>query len=220
MEAAAHAEMLVLPPVLRYARTLLAQESTSAATLETPVLAELMARYAGGDIAAFDALYAALTPRLFGYLFRLIGDRAAAEDALQQTFIRLHEARFAYVRGADPAPWLFTIAHRVALDELRRRKRARVRLAHEGERLPDPRAEIDGSQAGAMPDAPDERIQVTIELLQKLPEQQRAALVLTKLEGRSLAEAAAISGTTPTAIKLRAHRAYVRLRELTRKVAP
>ena len=217
MELAIQARMLVLSPMLGYASALLAHESASAGTHDEPALARLMERYAAGDASAFDALYAALSPRLFGYLLRLIGDRAAAEDALQQTFIRLHEARGAYVRGADPAPWLFTIAHRVALDELRRRKRARVRLAHEGERLPDPRAEMDGSKEGAAPDAPDERIQVTLELLQKLPEQQRAALVLTKLEGRSLAEAAAISGTTTTAIKLRAHRAYVRLRELMGK---
>jgi RNA polymerase sigma-70 factor, ECF subfamily len=219
VELAIQARVLVLPPTLGYAPALLAHESASAGTDDQPALAALMERYAAGDATAFDALYAALSPRLFGYLLRLIGDRAAAEDALQQTFIRLHEARGAYVRGADPAPWLFTIAHRVALDELRRRKRARVRLAHEGERLPDPRAEMDGSREGAAPEAPDERIQVTLELLQKLPEQQRAALVLTKLEGRSLAEAAAISGTTSTAIKLRAHRAYVRLRELLGKTS-
>jgi len=175
-------------------------------------LRQAMERYAAGDVAAFHTLYRSLSPRLLGYLAGLLGDRAAAEDALQQTFIRLHEARDTYVHGADPAPWIFTIAHRLALDELRRRKRTRVRLAGVEERLPEPRAELDGSKEGTA-DVPDERIEVTLALVQQLPEAQRAAIMLTKVEGRSLAEAAAITGTTVSAIKLRAHRAYVTLRK-------
>ena len=179
-------------------------------------LADAMARYAAGDAGAFDVLYRALAPRLLGYLNGLLGDRAAAEDALQQTFVRVHEARAAYVEGADPAPWIFTIGHRVALDELRRKKRARVRLAHTGERLPEPAADLDGTAAGSTR-VPDERLQVTLASVATLPESQRAALLLTKVEGRSVAEAAAICGTTAGAVKLRAHRAYVSLRKLLGK---
>src|SRR5881394_3636739 len=80
-------------------------------------MAALMARYCGGDIAAFHALYAALAPRILGYLTGLAGDRATAEDLVQQTFMKLHEARSAYVKGANPVPWLYTIAHRTCLDE-------------------------------------------------------------------------------------------------------
>lgn len=179
---------------------------------EIASMRQAMERYAGGDVAAFHTLYRAISPRLLGYLAGLLGDRAAAEDALQQTFIRLHEARSSYVQGADPAPWIFTIGHRLALDELRRRKRARVRLAGAEERLPEPRADLDGSKEGSV-DVPDERIEVTLALVQQLPLAQRAAIMLTKVEGRSLAEAAAITGTTVSAIKLRAHRAYVTLRK-------
>jgi RNA polymerase sigma-70 factor (ECF subfamily) len=176
----------------------------------------LMERYAGGDAEAFHALYKSISPRLFGYLSGLLGERVAAEDVLQLTFIRLHEARDQYVRGADPAPWIFTIGHRLALDELRRRKRARVRLAAESP--PEAHAELDGSQEGSA-EQPDERIAVTLALLQQLPESQRTAILLTKVEGRSLAEAAEITGATVSAIKLRAHRAYVTLRKLLGKGA-
>ena len=187
---------------------------------EEPVaLAEQMARYAAGDANAFHLLYRTLSPRLFGYLVGLLTDRAAAEDVLQQTFIRVHEARASYVAGADPAPWIFTIGHRLALDELRRRKRTKVRLAAAEERLPEPPADLDGSRAGSH-DEPDERIEVTLGLLEQLPEAQRAAILLTKVEGRSLAEAAAITGTTVGAMKVRAHRAYVMLRKLVGKVKP
>ncbi|MCU1276778.1 MAG: polymerase, sigma-24 subunit, subfamily, partial [bacterium] len=53
--------------------------------------------------------------------------------------------------------------------------------------------------------------------LEQLPAAQRQALLLTKVEGLSQAEAAARAGTTPGAIKLRAHRAYVALRKLVRR---
>ena len=78
---------------------------------------DLMARYCDGDEAAFRALYTQAAPRLLGYLKRLTGDTAGAEDLLQHTFLKLHNARGSYVRGADPMKWLFTIAHRTFLDE-------------------------------------------------------------------------------------------------------
>jgi RNA polymerase sigma-70 factor (ECF subfamily) len=179
--------------------------------------AALMARYCDGDAAAFSQLYARVAPRLLGYLMGLIGERAAAEDLLQLTFLKLHEARPAYVRGADPVPWLYTIAHRTFLDEARRRKRARVRLADEGPAPVEPRADISGAREGS--EAPGDGAvspltQATLAALSRLPANQREALVLTKLHGRSHAEAAAITGATPAAIKLRAHRAYVALRRI------
>lgn len=204
---------------VRYPAWRMGVEEESRARASVPSAEDLpawMERYAAGDPAAFPAIYRALAPRVFGYLMGLVGDRAAAEDVLQQTFIRLHEARGQYVRGADPAPWIFTIAHRLALDELRKRRRARVRLAHGEEKLPEPRADLEGRREGTA-EVRDERIDVTLSLLDQLPASQRAALLLTKVEGRSIAEAAQISGTTATAIKLRAHRAYVTLRNLLGK---
>ncbi|HUS64986.1 MAG TPA: RNA polymerase sigma factor [Kofleriaceae bacterium] len=174
----------------------------------------LMRRYCEGDAAAFNALYASLAPRLLGYLIGLIGEKATAEDLLQQTFIKLHEARSVYVRGADPVPWLYTIAHRTCLDELRRRKRARVRVTHEGEVVAEPRADLLGHAEGERSEEGDALSAVTRAALDQLPHNQREALVLTKVQGRSLREAAAITGSTPGAIKLRAHRAYVTLRAL------
>jgi len=179
--------------------------------------AELMARYCDGDRAAFDALYLEVAPRLLGFLQKLVGDRALAEDVLQETLLKLHEARALYVRGADPVPWMFTIARHTALDELRRRKRARVRLVTDEERAPpEPRAELSG--APELPRGSDDPAGAeALAALDSLPDAQRQALLLTKVEGLSQAEAAARAGTTPGAIKLRAHRAYVALRKLVRR---
>src|SRR5262249_25139357 len=108
-------------------------------------MAALMVRYCGGEVAAFHELYAALAPRILGYLTGLCGDRATAEDLLQQTFMKLHEARSAYVKGANPVPWLYTIAHRTCLDEIRRRKRARVRVSTDGNLPYEPSVGITGA---------------------------------------------------------------------------
>jgi len=182
-----------------------------------------MGRYCAGDAAAFQALYALLAPRLLGYLFGLLRDRAAAEDTLQLTFLKLHEARGAYVAGANPIPWMYTIAHRTALDELRKRKRARVRLTNDGALPAEPAAHVTGVPAEAQQDEdgrPDaDAARGALAALDHLPENQREALLLTKVHGRSTAEAARIAGTTPGAIKQRAHRAYLTLRKVLGKSA-
>src|SRR5687767_896142 len=90
---------------------------------------DLMQRYCDGDASAFRELYALVAPRLLGYLLRMARERALADDLLQQTFLKVHRARAGYVRGADPLPWIYSIAHRTFLDEARKHQRAVVRVA-------------------------------------------------------------------------------------------
>jgi RNA polymerase sigma-70 factor (ECF subfamily) len=167
----------------------------------------LMERYCDGDAGAFRALYALLAPRLFGYLLHMARDRAVADDLLQQTFMKVHRARAAYVRGADPLPWIYAIAHRTFLDEIRRQKRATAKVDADkdlGELPAEPPEE---------PRHDPELAKAALAALDTLPAQQREAVVLTKLDGKSIAEAAEIAGTTPGAMKVRAHRGYVALRK-------
>ncbi len=182
----------------------------------TAEAATLMLRYCDGDPAAFRDLYALLAPRLLGYLARMTRDRAVAEDLLQHTFLKVHRARAAYVRGADPVPWIYSIAHRTFLDEARRQKRAIARVDREGE-IPEVAAAITGQERTSAEDAAPrhdpELARAALAALDELPAQQREAVVLTKLDGKSIAEAAAIAGTTPGAMKVRAHRGYVALRK-------
>ncbi len=176
--------------------------------------AEVMTRYCAGEPHAFHRLYALLAPRILAYLRGLIGEKAAAEDLLQQTFLKVHEARSTYVRGANPIPWVYTIAHRTCLDEIRRRKRSRVRLTKDGTLAAEPAADLTGGAAESRTEPADrDAASAAMAALEHLPGNQREALILTKVHGRSHAEAAMITGTTPGAIKLRAHRAYVSLRQ-------
>lgn len=174
---------------------------------------ELMARYCDGDATAFRALYALVAPKLFGYLVKLARQRALADDILQQTFMKVHRARGAYIRGADPVPWIYAIAHRTFIDETRKTKRAVVRVGDDDE-LPEVRAGLDGISDERRDEPIDsELVKAALDALQTLPEGQRQAVVLTKLEGKSVAEAAEIAGTTVGAMKVRAHRGYEVLRK-------
>jgi RNA polymerase sigma-70 factor (ECF subfamily) len=176
---------------------------------------DLMARYCDGDASAFRELYALVAPRLLGYLLKMTRQRARADDLLQQTFMKVHRARGAYVRGADPLPWIYAIAHRTFLDDARRDKRAIVKVG-DGDVLPEQRADLGGEADGTRdePRADPELVQATLDALAALPAQQREAVVLTKLDGKSVAEAAEIAGTTTGAMKVRAHRGYEALRRL------
>src|SRR2546425_484262 len=83
----------------------------------------LMAAYVAGDGRAFEKLFAMLAPRIHAFFMRSFADHSLADDLLQVTFLRARGA------GADsrPAlplrPWLYAIAARVRLDELRRKYR-------------------------------------------------------------------------------------------------
>ncbi|HUQ07843.1 MAG TPA: RNA polymerase sigma factor [Kofleriaceae bacterium] len=174
----------------------------------------LMQMYCDGDANAFRQLYALIAPRVHGYLLRMVRERAAADDLVQLTFLKVHRARAAYVRGADPVPWIFAIAHRTFLDDVRGKQRARVRVTDDGE-TPEAVADITGAAdgAGIEGDGTKELTAATLAALQMLPPAQREAVVLTKLSGKSIAEAAEIAGTTPGAMKVRVHRGYEALRK-------
>src|SRR5512146_3557430 len=143
---------------------------------------ELMQRYQAGDAHAFRELYALVAPRLLGYLSKLTRGRAVADDLLQQTFLKIHRARAAYVPGADPIPWFYAIAHRTFIDEARRTKRAVVRTAA-GDDVPEIPAGITGESDDRRdePRVDPELARAALESLGTLPDAQREAVVLTKL---------------------------------------
>src|SRR5207248_1662344 len=84
---------------------------------------ELMSAYVAGDALAFEKLFARLAPRVHGFFLRSFRDEGVADDLLQVTFMKIHRARQQYRPGHRLAPWLFAVAARVRLDELRRRPR-------------------------------------------------------------------------------------------------
>ena len=168
-----------------------------------------MERYAAGDDAAFGALYDALAARLHGYIRRHVPDRQACDDLLQETFLRMHRARGTFVTGAAVLPWAFAIVRRLVIDQAGRARRSPPVV---GDVDPEPMTPVAGSDR---PEQAFEARQLARRLagaLAQLPASQRTAFELLKQDGLTLAEAAAVLGTTTTAVKLRAHRAYESLR--------
>jgi RNA polymerase sigma-70 factor (ECF subfamily) len=80
------------------------------------------ARLRRGDTAGLAGLLSRHQDRLFRYLLRLVGDEAVAEDAFQQTWVKVTERIGGYDRSRPFAPWLFAVARNLALDHLRRRQ--------------------------------------------------------------------------------------------------
>jgi RNA polymerase sigma-70 factor (ECF subfamily) len=171
-----------------------------------------MDRLAAGDDAAFSEVYDALAPRLHAFLLRQTRDAEVSSDVLQQTLLQMYAARRHFTPGAEVLPWAFAICRRLIIDRARRRSREPF--------VPEPSADLDGadeppSSRGECPEASLARRQLSARIqreLARLPEPNRVAFELVKCEQLSMAEAAEVLGTTVTAVKLRAHKAYLALR--------
>jgi RNA polymerase sigma-70 factor (ECF subfamily) len=176
----------------------------------------LMAAYVAGDKRAFGELFARLGPRVHGFFMRAFGNTAVADDLLQTTFLKLHRARADYRPDLPLRPWVFAIAARVRTDELRRR----YRLAEDaGDDELDAAAEAQAREqlAGAAADGQrDDLVASVRRAVDALPESQRLVVHLHRYEGMTFPEIARVLGTTEGAVKLRAFRAYERLREALR----
>lgn len=165
----------------------------------------LMARYAEtGDPSAYAALFQRYAQRLHGYFLRSVGDAEAARDLTQQCFLHVHRARRDFHPGSPFRPWVYTIAANLRREHFRRRSRK-------------PEAAWDPDRHGVPsvdPEASTSEQRVVRRALLELPEGQREVLVLHWYEGLSLKEVADVLGLSHSAAKVRAHRAYGRLREL------
>jgi len=179
---------------------------------------ELIGRCRGGDLEAFNALVAAYQDRVYNLCLRMLGSQQAAEDATQETFISAYR-NLERVRGASVRPWLFRIAANVSIDELRRRKRqAHVSLdaplRQDGEeRSLDVADPTPGPEQFAL--RGELKLAISVEL-QRLPADQRLAVVLCDVEGLSYEEIAEAMGSSVGTVKSRISRGRARLREALR----
>ena len=164
-----------------------------------------MDRYADGDDGAFAQVYDALAPRLMGYLVRFCRSQTEAADLLQQVFLNMHAARGRFARGEKVEPWAYAIARRLAIDASRRARKSPV-------------AEYDDHVAGGDATSPEDAAgaqalsQALSEELAALPAAHREAFILVRVEGLSIAEAAAVLGVSEASVKVRAHRGGVEIR--------
>lgn len=165
-----------------------------------------MAAAQAGDAVAYDALLRAILPLLRSIARRRIAIPAEAEDAVQDALLTIHQLRHTYDPARPIRPWLVAIAERRAVDRLRRHGRRAGReapIGEFGETLAAPAANTGEARVAAA----ELRAAVA-----ELPEAQRTALALAKLQDLPLAEASARSGMSVGALKVATHRAMKALR--------
>ena len=170
----------------------------------------LMARYQQGDLAAATALIHRLSPQLHRFFVVQLASRIDADDLLQETWMRIHQVRQTYRAGEPLLPWLYAIARHIRVDHYRKSRRtvARERPLEEAPNA----AAVRPPGLGGVPDLEA--------LLAPLPESQREVIEMLKVAGMSLEEVARATSSSVGSVKLKAHRAYARLRERFSGVAP
>ena len=165
-------------------------------------LDDLPARIQAGEAGAFRWLVEALGPRLVRVAARLVGDVQLAEDVVQESFLKAYRAMTGgrFEERARVDTWLYRIVINGALDVRRRHRRvAPAAVAPEPAAAPYLEAHLALRELAAW--------------LEELPAAQRAALVLSALEGLSQQEIATIQGCSEGAVEQRLVRARAALRQ-------
>lgn len=170
------------------------------------------------DPAALDAFFEHYFDRVYSIVARLLGDRAAAEDAAQEVFLKIHRAAHTIDPARDPGAWVATIATNVCRDFWRS---SPYRMARKSASIEDTPGLADRLPSGAADPEEDalasERTRLVREAVMELPDHYREVVVLRDYDNRSYEEIAAIAGANETAVRKRYSRALAELGRLLRK---
>ena len=156
----------------------------------------------------FEDVVEELSDPLRRYLERLVGNRATADDLVQETLVKIARALPGFEGRSSVKTWAFTIATRVATDHFRR-PHSRAQMVEIDESAPVLLSDAEIDQRLVI----DEMNSCVREVIDSLPEDYRTALVLHDLEGQTAAQTAEIVGCSLATAKIRIHRARLRLKE-------
>jgi len=166
--------------------------------------AQMMRRVQEGDEDTYRTLLNEVGPLLYSYVRRRVFNKSQVDDVYQEVLFTLHRARHSYMADRPFAPWLFTLAHNAFLDAIGKNRKFAEREVPV-EFLPEtaPDEEKDESLGDELQQA-----------LLRLPESLRRPVVMMKIDGLTVEESAKRLGISETALKVRAHRGYVRLKKI------
>lgn len=166
----------------------------------------LMRQVRDGDVGRLGLLFERHHGGLFEFFSRTLGDRPAAEDLVQEVFIRILKYRRTYRDDGSFQTWMFHIARNVRNDHIRKRRPDQLTAD-----MPEPAA-TGANQAAAVENAEDlDRLR---RALLRLPDDRREVVVLARYHGMTHEEIAAVLRVEPGAVRVRLHRALKELRAL------
>ncbi len=180
---------------------------------------QLMLDVKAGDEASFELLLQRYRTPLVNFLFRMIRNREQAEDLAQEVFLRVYRAREDYVPSAKFTTWLFRIATNLALNSMRDTRYQKLEVSI------DAPVTVDAENGDERPLdvvekhlnieqhlVEDVRVKMIRHAINKLPEKQRAAVLLHKYQELDYTEIAKILSCSESALKSLLFRAYEALR--------
>ncbi len=175
---------------------------------------DLMQEYSQGNAEALNMIFQRYKTPVLNFALRILGNRADAEDAVSDVFVAVFEKKYRYDAKAKFTTWLFTVAHNVCISKIRGRKNL-VSLWFRNE-------ETDELEAWEIPDAgelPRERLNrlqiagVLRQSIQKLPPEQKEALVLREYHGMNYEEISQVMHCSLEKVKVLIFRAREGLRK-------
>jgi RNA polymerase sigma-70 factor, ECF subfamily len=168
---------------------------------------DLIARIALRDRAAFSMLYDRTSAKLFGICLRILGDRAEAEDALQEVYLRIWDNANRYAaNGLSPMTWLITVARNRAIDRLRARRAPTQDVAD----MPDLADTGPTPEQAALASATLKQIETCME---ELPADRADAVRRAYLDGDTYQDLATRHGVPINTMRTWLRRSLLKLRE-------
>lgn len=155
---------------------------------------------AGRRTEAFEALLAAYQDKVFRLSYSMLGDRAQAEDAAQESFLRIWKSLDRYRGESALGTWIFSIARNVCLTSISKRARS-APMDDAGRPKPDP---------------PDRQPDI-VRLVGRLPENYRQVVMLFYMEDRSYEEVARLLDLPVGTVKTHLHRARQQLATMVKE---
>ena len=175
--------------------------------MDREIEVRLVVRLKAGDPAAFEAIYEAYRPRLFGFLVRLSRRRDLAEDLLEETWLRLVTRSATLADDARLGPWLFTVARNLYFSWRRSRAVDASRTSELDPAWPAPEGGDSPFESAARAEL-ERRVEAALACL---PLRDRELLLLVGVEGLTPSEAAGVCGVPAVTLRARLHRAREKL---------
>ena len=166
----------------------------------------IMEAVKSGNLQQATLLFERHHVRIFNFLARMTMDRALAEDLTQNVFLRMIKYRNSYREGARFQSWIYQIARNVFADHYQSNKNQYSNFI-DVDKIKDHTPDHEESEMQ------EEKERLLHRSLARLSEDQRELLVLTRFQQMKYEEVAVLMDTTVANIKVKVHRALIRLRE-------